>query len=523
MTILALFVSILVELNADGSANFTERWDVDATRGTEWYLVKRNLGDISISDFSVSEDGRAFTTEKGWDVDRSIKEKKDRCGILFKDNGCELCWGLGSYDHHCFTVRYTMTNVVKSLDDCDIFHMQLVSPGLSDAPDHVDVEIVAPVALSSANSAIWGFGYNGTAVFDEGTVRLESSEPFGRNSSVISLIRFDKGIFHSSSVQDKKFQTVLDTALEGASFSDDYDGDDDDGALEAFLSFIGSVIAISGLALAANRRSRRKVLGCAEKDIEWSRDIPFGGDVIQSDYVLSRIGRSGRDDVASAMILRMLQRGQLAATKDAKGNLELSFTDNADLTALKGSERMLYDMMKAASGSDVILQKNEFSRWARRHGSTIVRWTEQVRKDALQSGEAGGFMSGSRFTPEGQKQARGVVGFRKFLKDFTLIELRGAAEVKLWQDYLVFGALYGIADKVAQELKEINPELFGQTITYDYETTRELIWLTRSMAGSITNARAAQASGSSRGGFGGASSFGGGGGFSGGGFGGGAR
>lgn len=135
--------------------------------------------------------------------------------------------------------------------------------------------------------------------------------------------------------------------------------------------------------------------------------------------------------------------------------------------------------------------------------------------------------NGRQFITEGDwdvdRSLEEKAGFRKFLNDFTLIELRGSAEVGLWQDYLVFGALYGIADKVARELKEINPELFGETISYDYETTRQLIWLTRNMASGITNARAAQSSGASRGGFGGVSSFGGGGGFSGGGFGGGAR
>lgn len=522
MNILALVVSILVELQSDGSATFTEHWNIDATRGTEWYLVKSNLGDIEIRDFSVNEDDRSFIVEKEWDTDRSLREKDGRCGILRKSNGCELCWGLGSYSHHDFTVKYTMTNVVKSLEDCDLFHMQLVSPGLSDAPDKVTVNISAPTALGSSNSSIWGFGYEGSVTYRDGTVLLESSEAFSKNSSVISLIRFDKGIFNSSSIQDRHFKEVLDAAMEGASFSDDSSDSSEDDA-SAIITFLSFLLLSSGFAVIATKKGKKKVLGCQEKDVEWSRDIPFGGDIIQSDYVLGRLGHNGRDNIASAMILRMLQRGQINASKDAKGNIELSFSDSADLSGFQPSEKMLYDMMKAASGSDTILQKNEFTRWARRHGSTIVRWTEQVKKDALQEGSAKGNLSGSKFTPEGQKQARGVVGFRKFLKDFTLVELRGSAEVALWQDYLVFGALYGIADKVAQELREINPDLFAQTIEYDYETTRQLIWLTRSMASGITNARAAQAQGSSRGGFGGVSSFGGGGGFSGGGFGGGAR
>ena len=115
-----------------------------------------------------------------------------------------------------------------------------------------------------------------------------------------------------------------------------------------------------------------------------------------------------------------------------------------------------------------------------------------------------------------------MIGLRKFLKDFTLIEERGSAEVSLWNDYLVFGALYGIADKVAKELSEINPKVFEQTVFSDPYTARQIVWMSRDLSNSITNA-AARTSAGARSGFGGRASFGGGGGFHGGGFGGGAR
>jgi uncharacterized membrane protein len=119
------------------------------------------------------------------------------------------------------------------------------------------------------------------------------------------------------------------------------------------------------------------------------------------------------------------------------------------------------------------------------------------------------------------------VGFKKFLEDFTIIGERASQEVALWHDYLVFASLYGIADKVAKELKDINPQAFEQMMVYDYPTMNEVVRMTRNMGNSITNARAQHFSGggfsSSRGGFGGFTSIGGGGGFSGGGFGGGSR
>lgn len=519
-------IDINVRLLEDGSADVTEYWQIDARSGTEWYLVKRNLGDIGIGGLSVSENGSEFIYEGDWDIDRSISEKAGRCGMVRKNDGYELCWGIGSYGRHSFTVRYVMTNVVKSLNDYDMLHLQLVSPGLSARPEHVIVNITASEPLGNDNSRIWGFGYEGKVEYSRyGSVTFESTEQFRQNSSVIALIRFDKGIFNPTSTQDRNFEEVLDRALDGASFSDDEDKDDLGDILSGLMSVIFGLFAMIAVIGGSVTVSKRRVLGMREKDVDWCRDIPFGGDIFQANYVLERLGENRKNTIASAIILRLIKNGQITVSRDGKDNVELSFSESANLDSLNETERGLYDMMKQASGKDVILQKNEFSRWSRRHTATVSKWATKAGAEGKARAAAEGNMEGSRFTAKGQAQARNVIGFRKFLKDFTLLEERGSAEVALWHDYLVFAALYGIADKVAEELKEINPQAFEEIMYYDYNTTWQVIRLSRIMADSITNARAMQASGTgaSRGGFGGVSSFGGGGGFSGGGFGGGGR
>lgn len=75
-------IDITVSLNRDGSADIREVWDVCVNSGTEWYLVRKNLGDIRISSFTVSdESGRVFKTLPDWDLDRSLSQKAYTCGI----------------------------------------------------------------------------------------------------------------------------------------------------------------------------------------------------------------------------------------------------------------------------------------------------------------------------------------------------------------------------------------------------------------------------------------------------------
>ncbi|MCF0174360.1 MAG: DUF2207 domain-containing protein [Bacteroidales bacterium] len=180
-------------------------------------------------------------------------------------------------------------------------------------------------------------------------------------------------------------------------------------------------------------------------------------------------------------------------------------------------------MMLLASGSDKVLQDKEFSKWSSRHTREVNEWVNRACTYGQKDLQAQGCMSGTRYLSQGQAKARGCIGFRKFLSDFTLCGEREVGEVALWKDYLIFGALFGIADKVASQLKDINPQYFDEQSVYDYPTIYQVLWMSDRLSRAITNAQATAAASSGKGGFGGSTSFGGGGGFSGGGFGGGGR
>lgn len=516
-------VDIHVTLLPDGSARVVEVWDLDADEGTEWYLVKNNLGAMTVRDFSVQdESGVVFTNIGNWDVDRSLGQKAHKCGIVTKRAGLELCWGFGSYGHHVYTASYTLTSAIENFNDFDALHLQLVSPGMSSRPRHVHALVEARgQVLSEDNCRVWGFGYAGTTSMTDGRVEAETSERFRSNSSMILLLRFDQGLFERNNPVDQPFETRLDEAMEGASFDDD----GNDGLIGLVMSVLGGLSF--GLPLVGaywvDRRRKRKILGIKKvKSIDWCRDVPFGGNVLESNYVLAKVETNRRyDTLAGALILRMIQHGYLLVRRDGKDKVEICFGDR-DLSGLGACELGLYQMMQEASGEDHVLQDKEFSRWSRRHTSRVESWTKTQETDAKAALQADGFMvSGDSFSPDGQQQARNVFGFRKFLKDFTLIDERYANEVALWNDYLVFGALYGIADKVARELKDIDPKVFEQSVYADPITAQQILYMTRQMSTAITNAHVR--SGQSAGGFGGHASFGGGGGFHGGGFGGGAR
>jgi len=522
-------ISVSVELLPQGGANVSETWNLCTTEGTEWYLPRYNLGEIDIRDFTVKDEtGLQFNNIGTWEVNRSMADKAGKCGMVRANGGYELCWGVGSYGDHIFTAQYRMTNVVQGLDDYDFLHIQFVSQGVKPRPRHASVVITLPgVALDSTNCAIWAFGFNGTISFKDGRIEAETLEPFHSDKeSVIILARFAKGLIVPSVNNGGLFEEKLETAFKGSSYQEYLDNEASDRRMIVFMALF--TLAFSALmiygAIRHVRQRNLNMFGVKKlNEIGYERDVPFGGNLFESRHVLKRVGYDGGNGgIAGAVILRMIYKGFLSAVTDNRGKVEISFNQNADLEALSPAERELYNMMKEASGADNILQDKEFSRWSRKHTERVSKWCDKVDAEGRENLRRDGFTLGTSFSPEGKIQARRVIGLRKFLKEFTLIDERSVPEVVLWQEYLVFAALLGIADKVAKQLKDIDPKQFEEVVGYEPLIMNRIIFMSAHMGASITNAMTMQTSGSV-GGRGGFSSFGGGGGFSGGGFGGGAR
>jgi len=538
-------VDISVVLSTDGSALITERWDVVVARGTEWYLVRNNLGDIEISDLEVvDENGNVFLNDGRWDVDRSISQKARRCGLHNTSEGMEICWGVESYGPHTWTVRYRMSNVVKTLDDHDALHMQFVSDGLSSPPQHVNLQLEAPVALTDRNSNIWGFGCNGELDWHDGKVVAYSTEPFDDYSSLILLIRFDKGIFNSPSIRHKSFDDQLEEAMEGNTYTDSDRGDDEDPVADALSTIIAILVTWFAFLRPVffgprkkKNQTRKRIFGTKKlpEKPDWNRTIPFDGDFRKTYYVASHMG--GEDDkklsIVQAILLRMVQRGVILMHLDSKGKKVFSF-QAADKSYMTPAERSFYMIMEKAAGSDRTLQQKEFDRWCSSHRSEITTWVSKLQSEVQVALSASALASGSdyqslTFNADGQKKANESLGFLQYLKDFTIIEERQVPEVALWGDYLVVASLFGIADQVAKDMNKLAPNIsIGTTnmsmVDYgDILTWSDVFRTAARSAYTYKSYSSGSYGGGSYGGGGGSFSRGGGGGFSGGGRGGGSR
>ena len=58
-----------------------------------------------------------------------------------------------------------------------------------------------------------------------------------------------------------------------------------------------------------------------------------------------------------------------------------------------------------------------------------------------------------------KEEATKLLGLKRFLLDYSLINKREVIEVKLWEDYLIFAQILGIADKVSEQFSKLYPDM----------------------------------------------------------------
>ena len=526
-------VNIRAELQPDGSAWITQEWDVKVnSSGTEWYMPVSNLGSMTVSNLQVSENGMPFESlGEDWDIHRSRSWKEGKCGIVPKDNGVELCWGLGQEGWHHWTVRFYVTGLVQAYDDADAFNFMFVNRGMSPAPEHVRVTIVpafdCPV-WTTDNTRVWGFGFYGDINVVDGTVVEESSESLSSSSAVIGLVKFEKGLFQPAVTAGGPFQDLLDRALDGSAY-----GEDGPSVwflvilALCFLGFIGIcvfmlVATMLGYKWNKNTFGKTKIEG-------WYRDVPLEGNLLAAEYVLVKgqrfIATAPAQNIIGALFLRWIMNGDLLVQPDAKDYKRVNLLLRSEKVSADDVEQDLFDWARSAAGDNLLLEKNEFEKWSKKNAAKMAGWPDRaVARGKTWFHDKGYFVKDGVCSAQGAEEACHVVEFKNFLSDFTLSDQRGADEVKLWKEYLVYAQLFGIADKVAAQFKKLYPAEFAmlaQSAGMDVSTMIYTMNWTNSMSTRSFN-NAVERTGSISG-TGGRTSFGGGGGFSGGGFGGGAR
>ncbi len=529
-------LSILVTLHDNGDADVQEvrQMSIDS-EGTEGYIVMSNLAGSDIKNFSVSDEtGRNYLNEGSWDTSRSRLQKAGRCGIVTKSDGYELCWGLGNSGDRIYHVNYTITKVVRSYTESDGFNWMFIARNMKPAAQKAELVIRTDKeeGLPEDTVKAWAFGFNGDVSLEDNEVHVITTEPMTAEMAMIVMVEIPKGILHPSLREKESFKDVRDEAFENSDYKEptwyqkfwnDFKADPE--AIFGVLFF--ALLGIVSIWFKVRKRMERKKL---LESVTWYREIPVNGDLVRARGLYDAFFSGGgisNEDMISAMILRLIRTGTLrienryvepGSFKKMFGG-EGKYQDCIVITDFNQQNRLintvpmrkLYDMLRAASGDDLVLQPSELKNWMKHHETEVISFMNSISQSVSM-----------KKAKQSIDDVRQVFGLKMFLNDFTLANERHLSELSLWNDYLVYAALFGIGDQVQADMKKVNPEYLKMGEITRNLTNKTLVPMlsstTYNTAHSMKSAYDSRHSGG-----GGRSSFGGGGGSHGGGSGGGVR
>lgn len=519
-------IDITVEIENDGDARVRQVWRGSFDEGTENYIVIGNLNGIDIEDFSVSDEDDEFAFVNNWDIDAPRTKKKNKCGIIARDDGgFELCWGIGEYGDRTYYIEYLLSDFVASYEDADGSNFMFVNPETSTFPTDVEFELSleSGESINDNNANIWAFGFDGEIYFDGGKIHAHTFSPLRDDNYFVVMFSLDKGIVNSARMYDYSFEEIKDKAFEGSSYSDD----EDFIAMIMCIVFVAVclIIVIIALIHTAIISSERKRF---YKEAEYFRDVPNNKNLPLSYYLAQKFAFGGTDgSIIGASIMKMIDDGNISCDINEEVGAFGKIKEKCSLLlSSKPEDKILgklYDIFMSASG-DGVLDEKELECYCTKKHTELRSFIDNV-KDRGENDFCGlgGFNDGvsnriKGLTDIGKAELRELCGFKKFLEDFTLIDERDVGHVDIWQEYLVYATLFGIADRVIEQLKKIYPDYIEKIDDYSRRVNTVGVYYSSMYRSMIVAEQKARSAGS-----GGRASFGGGGGFSGGGVGGGSR
>lgn len=533
-------IDIEAVLYEDGSIYITQVWEGSFDEGTEAYIPLAAPDYLKISGLRVADHKEVYQVVEPWDMDAGFADKAYTCGLTYTEEGYEICFGLSEYGSNRYSIEYRLEKAIGSYTDLDGVNFQFVSSGMNTTPTDVNVEIrlADGTPLSDQVSDIWAFGYEGQVVFEEGAIRAFTEKPLTGDNHVTVMISFDKGLLQPARTENFSFAQVREAALRGSDYDDASSEEDVSpwAALWTMALSIGFPLGLFLLGRMLKKKRAAKKMQTFAQHWGYFREVPNNSH-LQATYALGRLfGLCGEGAILGTGMLRLIQLGCLApARMEETGfmgrtkevvSLELKGSNHQEMNAY---DEYLYTVLEGAAGSDGVLQPKELSGFADQNDTLLRNYIDQSNAGGLKYLQAGQCLKRwdtpaklKYLTPGGEKELGELVGFKHYLEDFSLVAERGVENIPIWQELLSYALLFGIADKVAEQLREVYPQLGAEVEHYSRNVRTSYAYghLLAANMGQAEERRARAARSKGSGGF---SSLSGGGGSMGGGRGGGTR
>ena len=475
-------MDIQVVIYEDGSMYVTQVWEGDFNEGTESYIPMNAPDYPTASQLTVSDQNGSYETVSDWNIDWSFEEKARKCGIHDTDSGYEICFGISRYGQNRYAIEYKLDNAVGGYSDRDGVHFRFVNDGMNTTPTDVKVEIrlADGTPITDETADIWGFGYDGQVEFSDGAILAYTESPIAPENHVTVLFSLEKGILSPSRQEQGSFEEVKETAFSGS----DYDDTGEEvSTFEAIVTMLLSMGLPIGLMIWFFRMKKKRAEKKRQRFTErfgYFRDIPNDGN-LSATYALGRLFDVCEDGaILSTGMLRLIQLGCLFPVETQHVGLMGQTRETVSLrlvgsnhSSMNEYDEYLYTVLESAAGSDSTLQAKELEHFASQNDKLLRAYIQKCenagrtwlnQKICLKRWDMPAKLTD--LTPTGEQELGELMGLKRYLTDFSLIAERGVKEMPIWRELLTYAMLFGIADQVAEQMKELYPQISAELTDY---------------------------------------------------------
>lgn len=491
-------MEIEVELQEDGSGVVTENRQMRMDDGTELYIVLDELQDSQLLDFSVS----GFEEVEEWDSDASQEEKAGKYGVIETGSGLELVWGIGEYGDNNYEVTYTLSNLVRELNDGQALLWNFDT--FSDIPaENLTLDITGPEPFTEDNIRFWGFGFDGDIQLRNGRVVWEAFEEVDNNNDVTVLLQFPPGLFNTQASVDMTLEEQREMAMDGSAYNDEQTSDTVpiliiSGVALAGLGAGGTALVYSSKLKKAKEEAGAMRTGNARMKANEGRiynGIPFTGkDLAGIAYFLQEIDKGYFEDYFSAYLLKWVEEGRIRiettgedprSDEDYETTIELfdyeeehrkysrsfkEYTEDIQMYEEDTYENGLWLMLLEAADRTGFLTDDRMRRWAKKHAKEVEAYAGYLvdySKDYL---EKNGYLSFREITvwgthhevavaaPKGEELFDRLVQFDNYLEEVELAGFQNETSRLSFEELLLWSVLFYRREEITDQFEDMLSE-----------------------------------------------------------------
>jgi len=489
-------IFIKAHINSDSSVDIVEDWNLSYEYVPKYYRYVKLHKNSEITSLNVKDGlGQLYEYVPSWDSVASVERDYKTSMEKITPETTKLLWGIGydekvyediynnvdelsklylfsNYNKRSYTIQYKINNFVKNVDDGQIIQWNFFDTFSNLRPNKLKLEISSDKPFEN-NHQIWN-NRNMSSYIKDGKIYIETKDELKGTENLFFVSSFKPNTFNSNIILSGTKDSWLDeTKREAFSFWLEK-------TLTKTVEILKNIIILFGLIfsfiffklyMSAPTSSQSNTLGIKhkkinEKKVSYFREIPC--DNLYRAYFIVRLYNLNEEDsnFFGAVLLKWLHENKISII-DNDIDLKPSEAKNFD----NHYESRLYKLLCDINRSS-ILSKKEFQDWCRSNYYQITTWYERVLAEEkgvlirdgsliLKKTKRGIINQVCEVSQSFHDEAIKLAGLKKFLLEFSEIEDKEAIEVNLWEEYLIYAQMFGIADKVDNTLNDLYPTIFS--------------------------------------------------------------